>query len=113
MIGGNDLACSDFRQRQFLRNMQALTLGLLAAGVSRVVIFPIPPRHRLRRRDVTRDQYRRRQRLTNRILRRSFHRDPVINPTFWVPPGFLSADGVHPSEAGWRAIVAFIRMHCY
>ena len=112
MIGGNDLARPDFRQRQFRSYMQALTLGLLAAGVARVIIFPIPPRHRLRHRDFTREQYRRRQRLANRIMRRSYRREPVINPTFRVPPGFLSADGVHPSEAGWQAIVQFIRMHC-
>ena len=42
MIGGNDLARSDFRQRQFRSSMQALTIGLLAAGVARVIIFPIP-----------------------------------------------------------------------
>ena len=109
LIGGNDLACPEFRQRNFIRNLRELALGLLAAGAERVFLFPIPPRDTFRRQDARPEQYRRRRRLTNRILKATFKRDPIICAPFVVPSGFLSRDGVYPSDSGWRALLAAIR----
>ena len=44
VAGGNDLARKDCRVRSWLANLQELTLGLLATGVARIYVLPIPPR---------------------------------------------------------------------
>ena len=109
MIGGNDLAAPRFRQQLLVASFQELALGLLAAGAERVPIFPIPPRDSFRSGDVLPQQYRRRRRVTNKILKVKFRKSPVKCLPFVVPDGFLARDGVHPSAPGWETILAALR----
>ena len=108
IAGGNDVAQPGFRQRQLLADLRELALGLSAAGADRVFLFPIPPRDRLRHGDSSTVQYRRRRRFANRIMRATFRHFPIICRPFAVPSNFLGRDGVHPSEAGWQALFAYV-----
>ena len=96
VVGGNDLASRDCRVQRWLANLQELTLGLLAAGVVRIYVLPIPPRTSFRADGVSVRIFRRRRWVANRLLRRLFRRPPVLLLKFVPPPDFLAADGVHP-----------------
>ena len=104
MVGGNDLARPTFRLRQFFVLLRELVLGLLAAGAETVFLLPLPPRSQLRTDDVSARRYQQRRWLVNRLIRRKFCRPPVQQVTFVDSAGFLGADGVHPSDMGWRAL---------
>ena len=104
MVGGNDLAHPSFRLRKFFVLLRELVLGLLAAGAETVFLLPLPPRSRLRRDDVSPRRYQKRRGLVNRLIRRKFFRPPVQQVVFVDSAGFLGADGVHPSDMGWRAL---------
>ena len=54
IIGGNDVARRDFRQRLFLHLREELCTGLITAGVPSVVVLPIMPRDSMRSTDVSR-----------------------------------------------------------
>ena len=111
MVGGNDLAKPLFRPRLLFSQLRELALGLLAAGADSILILPLPPRVRLRGNDVSPGRYQRRRWMANRLLRHKFRRPPVVCVDFVHHASFLSADGVHPSETGWCAMVACVRAH--
>ena len=111
IIGGNDVARHDFRQRLFLYPMEALCTGLMAAGVPSVIVLPIMPRDSMRSTDVSRNAYRHRRRLTNKIMCEKFCRAPVFCPRLPRSVGFLCRDGAHPSESVWRELVAVLRSY--
>ena len=108
VAGGNDLSRRSCRVREWIANLQELTLGMLAAGVSRVWVLPIPPRTSFREAGMQR-LYRRRRWVANRLLQRLFRDDPVRTLKFTPPTNFLAADGVHPSAAGWCALESVLR----
>ncbi|KAF0288869.1 hypothetical protein FJT64_012762 [Amphibalanus amphitrite] len=108
LVGSNDLAAPQLSIRLLVGYYEELTMGMLAAGAGRVIVMPLPPRTRLRARDVSVAVYRRRRRLANQVLRRQFSRTSA-NPEVTFGPfvfsvDFLGPDGVHPSAAGWQAL---------
>ena len=111
IVGGNDVARREFRQRLFLQQMEELCTGLIAAGVPSVIVLPIMPRDSMRSTDVSRSAYRHRRRLANKIMCQKFCRAPVFCPRLPQSVGFLGRDGVHPSESGWRELVATLRSY--
>ena len=111
IIGGNDVARRDFRQRLFLHQIEELCTGLIAAGVPSVIVLPIMPRDSMRSTDASRNAYRHRRRLTNKIMCEKFCRAPVFCPRLPRSVGFLCRDGVHPSESGWTELVAVLRSY--
>ncbi|KAF0295471.1 hypothetical protein FJT64_015121 [Amphibalanus amphitrite] len=109
VAGGNDLARRDCRVQRWLANLQELTLGLLAAGVVRVYVLPIPPRTGFPSSGVSARIFRRRRWVANKLLRRLFRQPPVLLLHFVPPPDFLASDGVHPSAAGWRTLESVLQ----
>ena len=109
VIGGNDLARPQFRQRQLLAAFAELTAGLLAAGAGVVFMLAIPPRTACRPQDASVGQHRARRKLANLALRQRFRVEPVRCLPGPYPDGFLGPDGVHPSEAGWRWLTEVVR----
>ena len=109
IAGGNDLARPACNPRDWLWLVRGLTGALLAAGVERVHLLPVPPRSRLRPGDATARQYRRRRWLANRLLTDHFRGAPAEVLPFTPSPDFLGRDGVHPSPAGWRALEDVIK----
>ena len=106
---GNDLARQACRVQPWLADFRGLTLGLLAAGVTRICVLPFPPRTSFRADGVSPRQFRRRRWVANRLLRRLFRRPPAVLLTFAPAADFVAADGVHPSAAGWRALAGVIQ----
>jgi lysophospholipase L1-like esterase len=109
MAGGNDVATRTCSTQAWLQNMAEMALGLIAAGATRVLIMPIPPRHSFRDAAMSARLYRRRRWVANRLLRRRFRGPQISALGFTYPPDFLAADGVHPSAAGWRALETLLR----
>lgn len=106
LVGGNDLSQPQFRQRSFIQQLHQLCLGLLAAGAEGIVVFSIMPRDRMRDGDVSRNTYRHRRHLCNKILSKKFRHAPILCHKFSPSLGFLGRDGVHPSANGWMELVA-------
>ena len=104
IVGGNDIARSAFRQRDLQADFAELVAGLLAAGAETVFILPLPPRDAARPGDARLTQYRRRRRLANYVLLRTYRGEPAVCLAFRPPAGFLGRDGVHPSARGWQAL---------
>ena len=112
IVGGNDLAGPVFNARHLHQMYEELISGVLAAGAGQVTVLPIPPRTACRPGGATVSAYRRRRRLMNLLLRRSFRRPRAASPVAFCPftpgPGFVGRDGVHPSAEGWRELAAVI-----
>ena len=108
MVGSNDLATPQFRQRELMDNFEELSLGLLAAGVDSVYICAIPPRCRFRSEDASAGCYRRRRQLANVKLRHKCRREPICFISC-SSDQMIGRDGVHPSQQGWVAICHMVR----
>ena len=102
IIGGNDVASRDFQLSTFMSLIEELIAGIAAAGVTRIVIMPIPPRTSSRPQDVPVRQHLLRRRRLNLTLRGRFRSDAVPCPKAKYPASFVGTDGVHPSAIGWR-----------
>lgn len=107
MIGGNDVARKEFRQRKFLSELEELALGLLAAGAREVRVWPVPPRTRLRKQDVSVACFRKRRHLLNHLMTKELRGECRIFPAPSMDK-MLGADGVHPSELAWGQICASV-----